>query len=77
MPFRLFDRKHIYLDLKTKLLNNLILACRVAKNEGEAIIRRFGSLGAYFDTKNRMAKKKIKKLKNMANHQKSLKIGGI
>lgn len=78
VPFRLFDRRQIYLDLKTKLLNNLILACKVAKKEGEAIIRKFGSLDAYFNTMERLNKQRCTKIQNIVNKKdKSFKIRGF
>ena len=37
-PFRMFVRKHIYKDLQFRLLNNLLLASKVAERDGIAII---------------------------------------
>lgn len=37
-PFRIFDRKHIYKDLQYRMLNNLLLASKIAERDGITII---------------------------------------
>ena len=56
-PFRMFDRKHIYKDLKLRLLNNLLLASKVAEHDGIAIIERYQSIESYFQNKCRQINK--------------------
>jgi hypothetical protein len=38
---RIFERIQLYEDLKIKLLNNLILASKVAKKDGTVIINKY------------------------------------
>jgi hypothetical protein len=64
-PFRLYDRKKMYEDLRLKLLNNLLLAERVAERNGTAIIRRYKSLSTYFAARER----KLLELAAAAGHQ--------
>lgn len=52
-PFRMFDRAHIFKDLKFRLLNNLLLASKVAERDGIAIIQRYQSIESYFLNKYR------------------------
>ena len=62
MPFRVYDRQHIYTDIKLKLLNNLFLACKVVENEAvNGVINRYESIDSYFDNKSRMNAKLAKK----------------
>ena len=52
-PFRLYDRKILYQDLKVRLLNNLLLASKVAEKNGVVIIQKYKSLSTYFGTQRR------------------------
>jgi len=42
----------MYIDIKLKLLNNLMLARKVAERDGEFIIQRYCRLDSYFQAKN-------------------------
>ena len=61
MPFRIFDRKNLYVDLKFKMMNNLLLASKVAERDGTAIINRYNSIDSYFDNEIRQIDKIYRK----------------
>jgi hypothetical protein len=58
LAFRIFDRKQIYQDLKTRLLNNLVLACKVAERDGLAILNKYKSIESYFGAKRRVGQQR-------------------
>ena len=64
------------MDLKTKLLNNLILASKVAERDGITIINKYNSINGYFGAKNRKDKQKIRKAKKIGNQERALRITG-
>jgi hypothetical protein len=77
VPFRIFDRKQIYLDLKTKLLNNLILACKVAERDGLAVINKYKSIESFVGAKARKEKQKNRKPKyTFGKRERNLRISG-
>jgi hypothetical protein len=41
------------MDLKFKMMNNLLLASKVAERDGTAIINRYNSIDSYFDNQRR------------------------